>query len=140
MPNRIKIERLQKKIQDDLAELIFQRLSDPRLRFGSVTGVKLSGDYRHAKVFVSCLGSEADRRTFLRALDAAKGLLQGEIGRRLQTRVTPLLAFEYDPSVERSVAISQLIDKAVAQDDEIRRARGGEEGRTNENEAKEEEE
>ena len=124
MSNKIKIERLQKKILEDVAEITFQQLRDPRLRFGSVTQVKLSDDLRHAKVFVSCLGSEADRRTFMRALDSARGKIQAMVAGRLKTRVTPQLSFEFDEGLARAIRVSKIIDDAIAEDDKNRAARG----------------
>ncbi len=121
---KIAIERIQKLILQDVAEMVFQELRDPRLRFGSVTGVKLSEDLRHAKIYVSCLGTEADRRTFLRGLESARGRIRSVLARHLRTRVTPEIAFEYDPGVERSIRISGLIDQARAEDEARRRERG----------------
>jgi len=120
----IRIERLQKVILQDAAEIISHKLRDPRLKFGSVTRVKLAEDLRHATIFVSCLGDEADRRTYMRALESARGRIQSMVAKHLKTRVTPSLAFSYDESVERSIRMSQLIDKARAEDEAARAARG----------------
>jgi ribosome-binding factor A len=120
----IKIQRLTRRILEDVAEITFQQLRDPRLRFGSVTQVKLSDDLRHARVYVSCLGSEADRRTFMRALESARGKIQAMVASRLKTRVTPHLEFHYDEAIERSIRISQIIDEARAEDEKNRAARG----------------
>jgi len=120
----IKVERLQKLIQQDVAMIISQRLRDPRLRFGSVTQVKLADDLRHAKIYVSCLGTDADRRTYMRGLESAKGMIQTIVAKHLTTRVTPELSFQYDEGVERSIRISALIEKALDEDDEARAARG----------------
>ena len=124
MANKIKIERLQKRILEDVAQITFQELRDPRLKFGSVTQVKLSEDLRHARVSVSCLGDEADRRTFMRALDSARGKIQAMVAGRLKTRITPHLAFHFDEGVERSVRMSELIEKARAEDRAAQAARG----------------
>jgi ribosome-binding factor A len=120
----VKIERLQKMILHDVQEIVAFRLRDPRLKFGSVTQVKLSEDLHHAKIFVSCLGSEADRRTYLRGLDSAKGKIQSIVAKHLKTRVTPRLAFAYDEGLERSIRVSEIIEKALTEDDEARAARG----------------
>jgi len=120
----VKIQRLQKLVLRDVQRIITQELRDPRLRFGSVTQVRLAEDLRHAKIYVSCLGSEADRRTFLRGLESARGKIQSIVASHLKTRVTPKLAFEYDEGIERSIKMSQLIDRALTEDDEARVARG----------------
>ena len=124
MANKIKIERLQRRILQDVAEITFQQLRDPRLRFGSITHVKLADDLRHAKIYVSCLGTEADQRTFMRALDSARGKIQAMVAGRLKTRITPQLSFAFDEGVERSIRVSRIIDEAIAEDDKNRAARG----------------
>jgi ribosome-binding factor A len=86
-------------------------LKDPRIGFVTVTGVETSPDLRHAKVYVSVLGSEAKRAKTLDGLAAAHGVLQARLARELRMKRTPQLAFEYDPTVERGVRMTQLIDE-----------------------------
>jgi ribosome-binding factor A len=86
-------------------------LKDPRIGFVTVTGVETSPDLRHARVFVSVLGSEVKRRKTLAGLTAAHGVLQAHLARELRMKRTPQLAFEYDPTVERGVRMTQLIDE-----------------------------
>ncbi len=123
MPS-VKIQRLQKLILHDVQEIVAQRLRDPRLKFGSVTQVKLADDLRHAKVFVSCMGTAADKRTYMRGLDSAKGKIQSIVAKHLKTRVTPKLSFAYDEGIERSIRVSALITQALAEDREAQVARG----------------
>jgi ribosome-binding factor A len=91
-------------------------LKDPRIGFVTVTGVETSPDLRHAKVFLSVMGSDTKRQETLRGLAAAHGVLQGRLARELRMKRTPTLAFEYDPSVERGVRMSQLIDELAPDD------------------------
>jgi ribosome-binding factor A len=93
-------------------------LKDPRIGFVTVTGVETSPDLRHARVFVSVLGSEAKRKRTLAGLAAAHGVLQARLARELRMKRTPQLAFEYDPTVERGVRMTQLIDELAPEDDE----------------------
>jgi ribosome-binding factor A len=93
-------------------------LKDPRIGFVTVTGVETSPDLRHARVFVSVLGSEAKRERTLAGLAAAHGVLQARLARQLRMKRTPQLAFEYDPTVERGVRMTQLIDELAPEDDE----------------------
>src|SRR5438270_10684414 len=86
-------------------------LKDPRIGFVTITGVETSPDLRHARVFVSVLGTEGKREASLAGLTAAHGVLQARIARELRMKRTPQLAFEYDPSVERGVRMSKLIDE-----------------------------
>jgi ribosome-binding factor A len=93
-------------------------LKDPRIGFVTVTGVETSPDLRHARVFVSVLGSEAKRKRTLTGLTAAHGVLQARLARELRMKRTPQLAFEYDPTVERGVRMTQLIDELAPENHE----------------------
>jgi ribosome-binding factor A len=93
-------------------------LKDPRIGFVTVTGVETSPDLRHARVYVSVLGSEAKRRKTLAGLEAAHGVLQARVARELRMKRTPQLAFEYDPTVERGVRMTQLIDELAPDADD----------------------
>ena len=111
-----------RRVNESLREVVSEavgELKDPRLGFVTVTGVETSADLRHARVFVSVLGSETKREKTLEGLDAAHGVLQARIAQELRLKRTPQLAFEYDPSVERGVRMTHLIDElAPGPDDE----------------------
>ena len=115
MPERMR--RVNESVRHVLSEALLE-LKDPRIGFVTITGVETSPDLRHARVFVSVLGSEKKRAASLKGLDAAHGLLQGRLARELRMKRTPQLAFEYDPSVERGVRMTQLIDELAPTDDE----------------------
>ena len=91
-------------------------LNDPRIGLVTITGVETSPDLRHARVFVSVLGSERRRSQSLAGLQAAHGVLQARLGREHRLKRTPQLAFEYDPTVERGVRMTRLIDELAPHD------------------------
>ena len=107
-----RMRRVNESVRHVLSEAIGD-LKDPRIGFVTVTGVETSQDLRHARVFVSVLGSERKRDRALAGLSAAHGVLQARIARELRMKRTPQLAFEYDPSVARGVRMTQLIDELV---------------------------
>src|SRR5207253_9138831 len=111
-----RMRRVNESVRQVLAEAMVE-LKDPRIGLVTVTGVDTSPDLRHATVYVSVLGSEKKRAASLRGLEAAHGLLQARLGRELRMKRTPQLAFEYDPSVERGVRMTQLIDELAPGDD-----------------------
>ena len=111
------MRRVNESVRQVLSESVGQ-LKDPRIGFVTVTGVETSPDLRHARVFVSVLGPERKRTQTLAALQAAHSVLQARLARELRLKRTPQLAFEYDPSVERGVRISQLIDELAPDDNE----------------------
>ncbi len=110
------MRRVDEAIRQVLSEAVGE-LEDPRIGFVTVTGVSTSPDLHHARVFVSVFGSEDDRVSTLAGLEAAHGVLQSRLARELRLKRTPQLAFEYDPTVERGVRMTQLIDE-LAPDDE----------------------
>ncbi len=110
------MRRVNEAVREVLSEGV-RELKDPRIGFVTVTGVDTSRDLRQARVYVSVLGSDRKRDEALAGLSAAHGVLQARIARELRMKRTPQLAFEYDPTVERGVRMTQLIDE-LAPDDE----------------------
>jgi len=105
--------RIADQIQRELSELIRLEVRDPRVKLVTLTGVELSRDQSHAKVFFTALGSESEGRDALEGLQRAAGFLRSSLAHRLSTRTVPAIAFSYDESVERGVRLSKLIDEAV---------------------------
>ena len=105
-----RMRRVNESLRAVLAEAIGE-LKDPRIGFITVTGVETSPDLRHARVFVSVLGAERKRTETLAGLQAAHSVLQARLASELRLKRTPQLTFEYDPSVERGVRMTQLIDE-----------------------------
>ena len=104
-----RMRRVNESIRQVLSESV-PELKDPRIGFVTVTGVSTTTDLRQATVYVSVLGSERAREATLRGLTAAHGVLQSAIAHELKLKRTPQLAFEYDPTVERGVRLTKLID------------------------------
>lgn len=114
MTNRMR--RVNAAVREVLSEAVGE-LKDPRIGFVTVTGVETSSDLRQAVVYVSVLGSERKREQSIDGLQAAHGILQARIARELRMKRTPQLTFEYDPSVERGVRMTQLIDELAPDTD-----------------------
>src|SRR3954447_17266762 len=94
-----RMRRVNEAVRQVLSEAL-PELKDPRIGFVTVTGVDTSADLRHARVYVSVLGSEKARARTLDGLAAAHGVLQARLARELRMKRTPTLAFEYDRTVE----------------------------------------
>ena len=110
-----RMRRVNESVRQVLSEAL-PELKDPRIGFVTVTGVDTSPDLRQARVFVSVLGSEKKRETTLAGLAAAHGVLQRRLAAELRLKRTPQLTFEYDPSVERGVRMTKLIDDLAPDD------------------------
>jgi ribosome-binding factor A len=111
-----RMRRVNEAVREVISEAVGE-LKDPRVGFVTVTGVETSTDLRHATVFVSVLGTERKRERTLAGLTAAHGLLQARVARELRMKRTPQLTFEYDPTVERGVRMTQLIDELAPTDE-----------------------
>jgi ribosome-binding factor A len=112
-----RMRRVNEALREVLSEAV-GGLKDPRIGFVTVTGVRTSPDLRQATVYVSVLGSERTRRDTLAGLQSSHGVLQTRLNRELHLKRTPQLTFEYDPTVERGVRLSRLIDELAPEDDD----------------------
>ena len=108
--------RIGEQIRRELAELIRDELRDPRLTLISMTGVEVSRDLAHARIYVTLMGDPAERAERVADLNHAAPLLRRELGRRMHIRTVPKLEFRYDEVVEHGARLSALIDAAVAAD------------------------
>lgn len=108
--------RVAEQIQRELAELVQKELKDPRVGLITLTGVELTADYAHAKVFYTTLAQAAEREGIDAGLRRASGFLRRELGRRIRIHTLPELHFVHDTSVEQGDRLSRLIDEAVQSD------------------------
>ena len=109
------MRRVNESVRQVLSESLGD-LKDPRIGFVTITGVETSPDLRHAKVFVSVLGSAKKRDATISGLNSSHGVLQAALAKELRMKRTPQLTFEYDPTVERGVRLSALIDELNPED------------------------
>jgi len=106
--------RVGEQIQRELAGLLHEELKDPRLGMISVSGVEVSRDLAHARVYISVLGGEEAVSETLKVLNKAAGFLRHQLGQRMRLRVIPQLRFMYDASLAEGARMDALIAAAVA--------------------------
>ena len=116
MPNVHRQEKLGELIAAELSELLRTRVKDPRVGFASITHVEVSGDLRHAKVFVSVMGSPEEREATMQGLKNATGFLRHELATRLVIRFMPEIFFKLDKSIEEGSRILELIHRVEQED------------------------
>ena len=107
-------ERLAETIRREVAEILRFELADPRIRRATVTRVELTGDLALARVQVSVYGSDSDQKETLAVLGRARGRVRTLLGSRVRLRVTPEIRFVFDPSVEFSIRLEQILDQERA--------------------------
>ena len=110
--------RVGEQIQRELAQLLQQEVKDPRVKWVTISAVKVSKDFSHATVYFTVLGNyeETVDQDVLTGLERASGFLRHELGRKIKLRVTPELHFKYDVSTIRGDRIASLIDAAIDSD------------------------
>ncbi|MDE2060462.1 MAG: 30S ribosome-binding factor RbfA [candidate division NC10 bacterium] len=108
-------DRVGTLIQEEISRLILQSVKDPRIRFATVTRVRVSDDLRHARVYIASMGGEEkQRQETLIGLKCAAGFLRGELGRRLCLRYAPELLFLPDDSLEQEMHLDELFRQIEA--------------------------
>lgn len=101
-------ERLNEVIRAEISDILKRQVKDPRLSsFVTVTEVTVSKDLRHARVFVSIMGTDEEKKAVLEGLKSAGGFLRRQLSERIDIRYMPELAFENDTSIEHG---SHLLD------------------------------
>jgi len=104
------MRRINEVLREVIGAAIATDLGDPRIGFVTVTSVDTSPDLRAAKVFVSVLGDEAQREAALAGLASSHGPIQAKIAAETRMKRTPTLSFHYDPTIERGMRISKLLE------------------------------
>lgn len=104
---------------ETVSSSILFHIKDPRVKNVTVLSVDVSDDCRNAKVYVSVMGDEKVQSLCLHGLESARGFLQSKVAHRLQTRNTPILKFQLDSGVKRSIEAAGLIRESIGPADEI---------------------
>lgn len=111
-------ERVGEMLREEVSALLQRQLKDPRLGFVTITGADVSPDLRHARVYVSVMGTAEERTRSLEALGHARGFLRRELSKRARMRTVPELTFVDDEAAETGSRIFALLEEARREDEE----------------------
>ena len=103
--------RVQELLVQEISDILRREMKDPRIGFVTITDAEVTSDLRHARVFFSVLGDQTQREETIKALNRGAGFVRSEFARRAQMRFVPEIRFEFDPSAERGIRISQLLEQ-----------------------------
>ena len=110
MRNTRRADRVGEAIREEIATFLTESAKDPRIvGFVTVTGVELTSDLRHAKVFVSVMGSDTEKEATFQGLASTASHLRSRVARALRLRVAPEIQFRQDDSVQRAARIESLL-------------------------------
>ncbi|CCU79248.1 Ribosome-binding factor A [Halanaerobium saccharolyticum subsp. saccharolyticum DSM 6643] len=101
--------RVGELLKEEISQIVLREMKDPRIGFVSITDVEVSGDLRHAKVFISVYGTDKEKEETLNGLQQAQGFVRKLVGERVKIHHTPEIIFRYDDSIENGVHISEII-------------------------------
>ena len=108
---KVRVEKLQELMKQEISDIIFHELKDPRIGFVTVTSVACTEDLREAKVYVSVMGDEKKAHDTLNGLNSSLGFVRREIGKRIRLRFTPEISFALDTSLSYSDHIQRLLNE-----------------------------
>jgi len=107
-----RIDRIEEQLRIELSEILEREIQDPRIGLATVTHVKISPDLRHARVFVTVLGDDAQRKKTLQGLRSAASYVRHLLSKRLHhLKRVPELAFDYDEALEKEMRIEELLEQ-----------------------------
>ncbi|HEU5299167.1 MAG TPA: 30S ribosome-binding factor RbfA [bacterium] len=106
-------EKVKEFIKEELSLILQREVRDPRIGFVSVTDVEVSQDLRHARIFVSVLGTDEEKAATMEGLGSAARYIRRALGQRLRMRFTPDLSFRLDESIERGSRVMKLLGEVT---------------------------
>jgi len=105
-------QRVSELLHHEVSRMVQFELKDPRIGFVTLTGVDVTADIQHAKVYFTVMGDESVRRRTATGLEKAIPFIRRELGRRLHLRTIPEISFQYDKSIEYGNRIESLLKEA----------------------------
>ena len=95
----------------ELADILARKVKDPRVKGATLTGIRLSDDLKHARVYFSVMGEKEEIRRVQGGLESAKGYIKREIGVRMDLKYIPEIVFKHDPSLEMGQHMEKVFEK-----------------------------
>jgi len=106
-------ERLAEQIKEEVSLIVAGEVEDPRIGFVTVTDAKITPDLRHAKIYVSVMGTEDEVKESLKALNRASRFIRHQLGAVLRIRRVPELHFVFDATLRTATRIEELLSEEV---------------------------
>lgn len=103
--------RVAEEIKKETIQMIRDQLKDPRIGFVTVTSVEVTPDIRYARIYVSILGNDEEKKGTMEALLKSQGFIRSELGKRMRLRYTPEISFHIDTSIEHGARIMELLQE-----------------------------
>lgn len=102
-------DRVKELMLEEISAIIRNEVKDPRIGFVTITSVELAGNLRHAKVFVSPMGTEEQKKNTFKGICSATAFIRKQLGRKIRLKFLPEIAFKWDHSHEESDKVNQIL-------------------------------
>jgi ribosome-binding factor A len=113
-----RVDRIEEQLRIEISEILEREIQDPRIGLATITGVKISSDLRHARVFVTAFGGAEEHKRTIQGLRSAASFIRRSLSKRLHhLKRIPELTFDYDESVEQGIRIEQLLGEIKSDPD-----------------------
>lgn len=103
-------DRVAEAIREEVARFLAEGAKDPRITgLVTVTAVDVTRDLRRARIFVSILGSDAERASTLEGLHSLASHLRSRVAKAIRLRNACELEFVMDESIAHAARIETLL-------------------------------
>jgi ribosome-binding factor A len=109
MPSKVRLERIEDRIRQELSEMLIREINDPRLHQIFITDVKMDRELAYADIYVSAVEGAVRSAEILAGLEHASGFLRHALATRIELRTFPRLRFRWDPTPEHADHIERLL-------------------------------
>ncbi len=106
-----RMDRVNELLRETISEILLREVKDPRIKFVTITEVKVSPDLRHCRVYYTVYGSEEDKRRVHEGLEKAAGFIRQEVNKRVRLRFIPEIEFEFDERIGKGMEVIRLLDQ-----------------------------
>ena len=115
MASTARARKVGERVREELAAILIEQVSDPRLQMITITGVDVDRELAFASIYVTAMGDDERSDEVMEGLEAARGFLRRELANRIPMRTFPQLRFEWDASYQRGTRIDELLDQLRAE-------------------------
>ena len=110
-PRYRRTDRVAALLLREVTRIVREDVHDPRIGFVTFTGADVSPDLANARVFVSVMGTEAEKAEAVEGLRSAAGFIRNQLWDLLDLKSVPELAFHLDRTLEQAGRIEAILDR-----------------------------
>jgi len=119
-------EQLEKCLKREINNIIYRKINDPRIKFVTITRIKVSSDLKYADIFVTIFNDEAQQKKALKGLRSATKFIRGELGKDLKLRYVPNIEFKIDEDLEHQYRLLKIITEVHDQQTNLKKDKNNE--------------